>query len=453
MSDVYLIDGNDLKLIADNLREHAQIVTEFSTTIDAWYPVILGGNGQATGEYSCIIEVEKATNTDVIYISSISTYFEANLIITTSNNKIGIKTLDDTNSSFTITGILFHTGTGTGTLTIPAGQTSGGTMLPVEEIGQLQFPNDFISIYNSITSHTPYTIEDLMDKNIYTINDTSVSYLRSMAFRSHSQLTKVIFNECLSIGIYTFSYCTQLSYASFPKCTLIGSYAFQQCSALKNIHFPNCEILNDCCFLYCNGLLEVTLLKCSNIGSGAFQLCEKLTNFNAPECSIIGSKAFYMDTNLIKVNIPNCESIGTGAFSGCTKLTTINLSKCKYIGENGLAGCKQLTSITMPQCSIISPYTFAQCENLTTISLPSCSYIDYGAFRECFNLVSLFLMNSNIVSVSSTYINIFESTPIANYSNSTQSIASIYVPLSLVSNYIADTYWQQYANKIVGVDQ
>lgn len=131
MSDVYLIDGNDLKSIADNLRDQLKITFEvsninsFEENEDVhWY----GIHSMAPDSpylYYFESSISGASATDVIEINSISPTCSHNIDVTSFENKIrvGITTSGYLTSAdrYTISGTLYHLGTGSGYKQIPAG--------------------------------------------------------------------------------------------------------------------------------------------------------------------------------------------------------------------------------------------------------------------------------------------------------------------------------------------
>ena len=109
-----------------------------------------------------------------------------------------------------------------------------------------------------------------------------------------------------------------------------------------------------------------------------------------------------------------------------------------------------IQTITLSLCSIIASRAFGDCIKLTTASFPNCSRIYSAAFRDCENLVSLYLMNTaRVVVLAST--NVFDGTPIDNYSDVAGRYGSVFVPSALYSSYIKAKNWSTISDRIVGI--
>lgn len=178
-------------------------------------------------------------------------------------------------------------------------------------------------------------------------------------------------------------------------------------------------------YLFCyTPIKECTALNCTQVEEGAFYHCELLS----------------------KINLPNCINVGNSAFECCYKLEDISLPYCINISSYGFAACSNLTEVSFPDCQTIANYAFNGCIQLSQITLPNCSYIKDDAFGGCFNLMSFYLLNSSVVSISeyTFYMTGIDTSQQGNY-------ASIYVPVSLLTQYQSASRWTSYSERLVGI--
>ena len=176
----------------------------------------------------------------------------------------------------------------------------------------------------------------------------------------------------------------------------IGADAFRYCSKLTSITIPNSVIyILPEAFYGCTGLTNLSLGSgLTYIGNCAFQECSGLTKITIPNSvSKIGDNAFYKNTSLKEVNLG-------------TSLTTI--------GNKAFAYCK-LTSIHIPQ---------------------SVTNIGDETFYGCSKLDTVYCYASNVPSGESPFIN-------CNTEN-----ATLYVPLSAINAYKANSNWNKFKNII-----
>ena len=154
-----------------------------------------------------------------------------------------------------------------------------------------------------------------------------------------------------SIGVGSFSRCTNLAHVSIPETvTRIGEASFSDCTHLASVTIPN-------------GV--------ANIERGAFINCSSLTDIVIPNSVVsLGEQAFQF-SGLTSIELPNTlESLSSSIFFGCT----------------------DLTSITIPaSVTSIGAYAFYYCSGLTRITIPSSvTSIGVGAFRDCSGLTSIY---------------------------------------------------------------
>lgn len=144
-----------------------------------------------------------------------------------------------------------------------------------------------------------------------------------------------------------------------------------------------------------------------------------------------------------------CTNIFASAFYSCSELTSLNFPICSGIGSYAFVGCSALTSINFPECTTIGGSAFRNCSALTTANFPICASISTYAFAFCFNLISLYL--NSVSAVPTLAANVFNSTPIGDYSTSAGRYGSIFVPASLFESFKTATNWIAYSSRFVSV--
>lgn len=136
----------------------------------------------------------------------------------------------------------------------------------------------------------------------------------------------------------------------------------------------------------------------------------------------------------------------------CLSLETVIGDSITAAGPYGFYTCLKLTDVSLPSLSYLSTGVFRRCETLSTISLPAATTMGSMIFSQCYNLLSVYLMGSTVVSLVKNPSQIFTSSPIDGYTDSTGGVVgSIFVPASLVNAYKTDAGWSWYSNRIVGI--
>ena len=251
----------------------------------------------------------------------------------------------------------------------------------------------------------------------------SVTIIGAGAFDDCRNLTAInIPNSVTTIGDGAFDGCTGLTAINIPtSVTTIGDGAFSGCSSLATISVasdnPKYDSRNNC-----NAIIETatnTLIAgCKNttipnsvtsIGGKAFSGYSSLTNINIPNSvTVIGELAFDGCSGLTAINIPNSvTTIGEGAFSDCSNLTSISVvsDNPKYDSRNNcnaiietttntlIAGCM---NTTIPKSvTSIGDSAFDGCSSLTAVNIPnSVTSIGGGAFSGCSSLTNINIPNS-----------------------------------------------------------
>ena len=340
---------------------------------------------------------------------------------------------------------------------------------------------------------------DLFARTITDINDTQGSITSWPAMYYSGQSYRAAF--CTN--------CKQLSRVNLPNISsgsgaAIPSMAFYGCTNLKYVDIGYFSGIYSSAFLGCKNLREikgldnVTYLASSVFVNAKFVQDDefvlpkfsKLANINAyyvfsgaelfditdetfPAVTYIsGYSTFYNTKNITKLSLTNLETVsgnytfkhcndlqeincpkllrilGVDCFNGCNKLSSINIPAVSYIGSGAFQGCKALTYISLPAVTTLSSVAFGYC-TFSKIVLPSLSKMNNDPFYSCKALVSVYLPNSIVCSATN---NIFNSTPMRSlYSEAGYKYGSIYVPMSLLSQYQSAPYWSNLSSRIVGL--
>ena len=146
---------------------------------------------------------------------------------------------------------------------------------------------------------------------------------------------------------------------------------------------------------------------------------------------------------------------------GCSKLSQVSIhlgpSNYNYISSYAFYGLSSLQSVYISGISsylYIGSYAFQNCYSLSTViigglSETSSNYVNFVsyAFYSYRRLLSLYLLTKSMCYLNNN--NVFQYTPISNYSVYTSSFGTIYVPQSLLTSY--QTNWSVYSSRFVGL--
>ena len=298
--------------------------------------------------------------------------------------------------------------------------------------------------------------------NLTTYSNSEVGVIYDYVFCDMTNLKTVNLPNCNRIGNTAFQNCVSLTNINIPKCSLIDGSAFQNCSLLTSIDLPNLMTIYYLTFSNCSSLSSVNLPSVKQIYDNAFQNCN-IQTLDLPECNFIGSYVFANNPNLTSINLPKCEEMGDACFEYCYALTDINLPKVRtlwggcfreiaisefnapnltHIGGDTFARCPNLTTVNTPLVGHISSTAFCDCPNLTSIKC--CAFvIEWEAFTRCSSFRELDIRDS--YSCELQYISAFSETPFMN------GEGTIYVHNSVLSNFINDPNWSNFADRFVGV--
>lgn len=340
---------------------------------------------------------------------------------------------------------------------------------------------------------------DLFAKTITDINDTQGSITSWPALYYTNQSFRAPF--CTN--------CKQLSRVNLPNLSssseaIIPSMAFYGCTNLKYVDIGYFNRIYSSAFIGCTHLREIKGLEnVTYIASSAFVNAKfvqddefvlpkfsKLTNIDAyyvfsgaelfditdetfPALTYIsGYSTFYNTTNITKLSLTNLETLsgyytfeycqnlqeincpkllrifGQDCFGGCRKLSSVNMPAISFIGSGAFRGCSAIKDISLPAVTTLSEYAFRYC-SFSKIVLPSLSKMNGDPFRDCRALISVYLPNSVVCSVAG---GIFNYTPMRSlYSEAGYKYGSIYVPMSLLSQYQSASYWSNLSARMVGL--
>ena len=252
-----------------------------------------------------------------------------------------------------------------------------------------------------------------------------------------------------SIGKNASRSCTSLTSITIPdSVTSIGEYAFSSCSKLESVTLSeNLTSIGLDAFRYCTSLINIYIPdSVTSISAYAFSGCSKLESVTLSEnLTSIDSCTFRDCTSLINIYIPNSvTSIGYSAFSGCSSLSEVSIgSGVKTIVTEAFNNCTSLISVVIPDnVTTIYKNAFELCRGLESVEIGTgIKYINAAAFRYCYAL-------EDIKCKATTPPTIAEDTFLGLGINPV-----IYVPMAVVDDYKAATYWSDLADIITGYEE
>ena len=333
-----------------------------------------------------------------------------------------------------------------------------------------------------------------------------VRHLGMMAFGFCGHITSVSLPEGLeSIGDFAFNCCATVNNIVIPSTvTCIGICPFSYCPQMDNLSIANgnTHYVLDGLMLYSAGY--DTLVSCHKSGAtvtlnpnvkvlGGFENNTWVRNINIPEsvtdisdncfngCQIttialpthlrsIGRKAFSENDRLTSVTMPQTLlTMGQGAFEQCYSLTSIVIpDSLRVIPKEAFNSCIKLSSVSWGDAvEEIGDYAFwamgqMSSTHITELNLPmSLRKVGECAFGACNNnlryvnfygpvdtLGDAVFSGANLEHITFSAGNppaIMEYGPLFQIG----SIGRIYVPCGDLNAWSNDTYWSQFADKMI----
>lgn len=256
--------------------------------------------------------------------------------------------------------------------------------------------------------------------------------------------------ELTTIGDSAFNACTALTTVTLPQSvTTIDKRAFRSCTKLTQITIPEAvTTIGDYAFGTCEAMTQVSILGRPTIGQYAFSSCKKLAAFYGPLATadhralvVDGVLAAYAPASGNEWSVPQgVKTIGATAFANCNNLSSVVLpAGVETIATYAFYYCFALQSINIPEgVTTIGQYAFMGDRGLTALTLPaSLKRLEAGAFRGCSSLKQVVL---NATTPPSLYSGVFKDC---------SSELKIYVPASVLQEYLDHEDWSIYAAQIV----
>ena len=199
----------------------------------------------------------------------------------------------------------------------------------------------------------------------------------------------------------------------------------------------------------------------TSIGKNAFKSDIKLTSVTIPEgVALIGESAFTSCKNLTSVSFSSgLTTIGNSAFDACDKLTNINFEKCTNLTAIGStaffnagsdAGCSPF-SLVLPEGLVEIGASAFNGSKISSVTLPSTlSAIGNSAFYRCGSLKTITSKAGNPPTLG-TYV--FYDLDASYNFVPLKSIEDIFVPDASVDTYKAADGWDEFSDKIKGIQE
>lgn len=159
-----------------------------------------------------------------------------------------------------------------------------------------------------------------------------------------------------------------------------------------------------------------------------------------------GTTKTLVERNIRSIEMPDVGVVGAYAFANCVLLSSVSFPSCTQINTAAFLGCTHLPAASFPLCETVGASAFTNCQSLARIDLPACTNIGNNAFIGCSELSEIYLLGSLFCSINSTATYLFTGNTLFNNYR-----GSIFVPASLYSMYITDSYWTAVSSAFVSV--
>ena len=240
-----------------------------------------------------------------------------------------------------------------------------------------------------------------VERDYSVVGDVAYPNYASLISPKESVKRVVLGDGVVSIGDWTFYYCTSLTSIFIPEgVTYIGSRTLAICTSLTSIYIPkSVTSIGDRVLDGCYDLKLVYIPEgVTRIVQGMFYSCRSLKSINIPESvTSIRSQAFELCRSLTSVYIPeSVTSIGYTAFGNCFSLTSVYIpAGITSIEKEVFYNCTSLKSIYLPEgITTINQYAFYGCKSLKSIDIPEkVTSIGDSAFQGCSSLTSISSFN------------------------------------------------------------
>lgn len=248
-----------------------------------------------------------------------------------------------------------------------------------------------------------------LEDNISLVDSTPVTE-DTLLKALRNQITSVEDDTLTSIRSMGLAYMTNLTHVSFPELQTINTYAFYDDYNLiwNGWEFPKAKTIGNYAFRYCYGLTGDVVLPSTvtSIGQYSFANCDHMTSFTANGAiSTLGTYTFIGASGhvmaLREIHMPN---LGTGI--------ALNLNFGSTTAANA-------------------------CQNLELCDIGKAKSIAANTFANCYKLQTLIMRRTSVTTCAN--VSAFLNTPVRGRNSLT---AKIYVPSALIDSYKAASVWK-----------
>ena len=397
--------------------------------------------------------------------------------------------------------------TGPSSITVPASVTEIGELaFAAYNMTSINVATDnpnYVSVGGILFSKDTTTlVECPMGKNGTITLPQNTRHIAADAFAYCQTLTGLTIPDgLLSIGESAFIYNNRLNNLVIPaSVSHIGANLFSGCSALNNLSIEegnthyymdgkaiysvggdtlvSCHKSADSVFLpntlrVVTGFNNNTNIKYVHIPEGVTTICDNAFGYSSlrsvdmpSQMQFIDEWAFYNCTSLTHVSMPTyLNTMGEGVFEECSSLASIDIPNGLHIiPQEAFYGCENLSQITWgDSVAIIDSFAFGGCA-FTELQLPPTlrvircggfnGYYDgtirYVAFSAPIDTIEsetfygqpigTMVLKNNMPPVATTYDGMYG--PLDN-----ADVDTIFIPCGSLNAYLADSYWQNFADK------